>query len=120
MTDATNRAVSEPGHVPPPRPTRALAPGRGHAVNVRAQNEFGAAPFGKALARRLVKSAGMMQSMAPSKTFPSAARDGDAVQGHCRMIERPETGPFSRPIASAACTAFAARRPPCRSRTART
>ena len=54
------------------------------------------------------------------KDVSSAARGGDAVQGHCRMIERPETGPFSRPIASAACTAFAARRPPCRSRTART
>ena len=67
--------VSEPGHAPPPRPTCALAPSGGPAVNVRAQNEFGAAPFGKARARRLVKSAGM-QSMAPSKTFlppPAAA-----------------------------------------------
>ncbi|MCY4152770.1 MAG: IS4 family transposase [Aestuariivita sp.] len=77
--------------VPPPRPRATLAPGDGLAMNRWAQNEFGAAPLHGALVKRLVTSV-KIQSMAPSKTFFSAANgDHAAVQGYYRMIERPDT-----------------------------
>ena len=60
-----------------------------------AENGFGAAQLGGALARRIVKSV-RIQSMAPSKTFFSAAcGDQAAVTGYYRMTGRPEEGEFT-------------------------
>ena len=64
-------------------------------MDVWAENEFGAAALGRALVKRMVKSV-RIQSMAPSKTFFSAAcGDQAAVTGYYRMIERPEEGGFT-------------------------
>ena len=64
-------------------------------MDVWAENEFGAAALGRALVKRMVKSV-RIQSMAPSKTFFSAAcGDQAAVTGYHRMIERPEEGGFT-------------------------
>ena len=60
-----------------------------------AENGFGEAQLGGALVKRIVKSV-RIQSMAPSKTFFSAAcGDQAAVTGYYRMIERPEEGEFT-------------------------
>ena len=83
------------GCTPPPRPRSVLGPGDGLDMDVWAENEFGAAPLGGALVKRIVKSV-RIQSMAPSKTFFSAAcGDQAAVTGYYRMIERPEEGGFT-------------------------
>ena len=82
-----------------------------------AENEFGAAPFGKALVKRLAMSI-TIQSMAPSKTFFSAAcGDQAAVTGYDRMMEHPDTDGFtpeeilSAPGLSAIGNACASRHP---------
>ena len=83
------------GCAPPPRPKPVLRSGEGLDMDVWAQNEFGAAPLGGALVKRMVKSV-RIQAMAPSKTFFSAAcGDQAAVTGYYRMIERPEDGGFT-------------------------
>ena len=83
------------GCTPPPRPRSVLGPGDGLDMDVWAENEFGAAALGGALVKRMVKSV-RIQSMAPSKTFFSAAcGDQAAVTGYYRMIERPEEGGFT-------------------------
>ncbi len=83
------------GRAPPPRPKAVLQPGEGLDMDRWAENEFGAAPFGGALVKRIVRSV-TMQSKAPSKTFFSAAcGDAAAVTGYYRMIERPEDGDFT-------------------------
>ncbi len=87
--------VEGAGRAPPPRPKPVLRPGDGLDMDVWAENEFGAAALGRALVKRMVKSV-RIQSMAPSKTFFSAAcGDQAAVTGYHRMIERPEEGGFT-------------------------
>ena len=87
--------VRDRGLPPPRRPSRQLAPGDGLDMDQWAENEFGAVPLGRALVKRLVKSV-RIQSMAPSKTFFSAAGGNQAaVTGYYRMIERPEEDGFT-------------------------
>ncbi len=87
--------VAGTGRAPPPRPQLVVQPGDGLGMDVWAENEFGAVPLGGALVKRIVKSV-RIQSMAPSKTFFSAAcGDQAAVTGYYRMIERPEEGGFT-------------------------
>ena len=87
--------VPEAGAAPPPRPRLILQPGEGLDMDIWAENEFGGAPFGRALVKRLVRSV-RIQSMAPSKTFFTAACGNQAaVTGYYRMIERPAEGDFT-------------------------
>ena len=83
------------GRPAPPRPKQVLQPGDGLDMDSWAENEFGGAALNRALVKRMVKSV-KIQSMAPSKTFFSAAcGDQAAVTGYYRMIERPEDGAFT-------------------------
>ena len=87
--------VPEPDFTPPLRPKQVLDPGEGLAMDVWANNEFGAVPLNKALVKRLIKSV-KIQAKAPAKAFFSAANGDDAaVKGYYRMIERPDTGTFT-------------------------
>ena len=83
------------GLPPPRRPSQFLSPGDGLDMDQWAENEFGSVALGRALVKRLVKSV-RIQSMAPSKTFLSAAAGNQAaVTGYYRMIERPEGDGFT-------------------------